>query len=103
MKKREFKEFLKENESGIKTLDELKNYVGDKVECVAFCVNYKDHGYYETAIDVYKLEDGLVGVRLLSRAVVLPSLWDEIDSAMGIYDMKEVKTITYEIDEHNDN
>lgn len=62
---------------------------------VASGLKLEEHRWYSTAINVYEVEDGFVGVRGAYQSFSECQDWTDIDYDSKAFPMKAVETITY--------
>lgn len=53
------------------------------------------HRWYSTAINVYKCEDGFVGVWGAYQSFSEMQMWEDLDVICEAFPMKEIQTVTY--------
>lgn len=68
------------------------------LELVASDLYEDSHRHYSTAVDVYKVEDGFVGIEGVSRSFSEQQELTDIDYPCAAMSMKEVSRPTYVID-----
>lgn len=75
-------------------LDYVEDIEGD-FEQVACRLDLDEHRWYSIATDVYKLEDGFVGVRGLYQMFNEMNIPTDFDIVCYAFEMEEVPTVTY--------
>lgn len=101
MKKEELINLI--NESNFKSLWETDEEIYQYTEgMVAEGLKLNEHRWYSTAINVYKVEDGYVGVRGAFQSFSEMQSWSDIDYDSTAFPMKAVQSITYIEDNSND-
>ena len=83
-------------ENGIYSVLDVREIVPTDVKLVAYNLDPDEHRHYIVSTDVYKCEDGFVGVRSASVKFSENYLWEDLDVDFEVFPMKEVRTITYE-------
>lgn len=63
---------------------------------VARHLDLDEHRWYSTAVNVYKCEDGFVGVRGGFQSFSECQSWEDVGCSCYASEYKEVKTVTYE-------
>lgn len=62
---------------------------------VAEGLKLDEHRWYSTAINVYKCEDGFVGVWGAYQSFSEMQMWKDLDVICEAFPMKPIETITY--------
>lgn len=89
------KEFIqKVNEGNFNALFYIDQIEGD-YELVEEHINLDEHRWYSTATDIYKLEDGFVGVRGLFQMFSELSIPSDFNIICEAFEMKAVPSVTY--------
>lgn len=89
------KEFIQKVEEGnFKHLGYIEEIEGD-FQCVAEHIELNEHRWYSTAVDVYKLEDGFVGVWGLFQMFSELNIASDFDITCEAYEMEEVPSVKY--------
>lgn len=89
------KEFIQAIEDGnFCSLGDIKSIEGD-FECVSEHQDLNQHYWYSTAVDVYKLEDGFVGVWGLFQIFSETSIASDFGITCKAFEMEAVPSITY--------
>ena len=89
------KEFIqKVNEGNFNALFYIDQIEGD-YELVEEHINLDEHRWYSTAVDVYKLEDGFVGVWGLFQIFSEMSCADDFNIVCHAFEMEEVPSVRY--------
>lgn len=72
--------------------------VEDAIDCkkVASGLELDKHRWYSKATDVYKCDDGFVGVKGVYQSFSDMQDWRDIDVLCEAEEYKEVQTVTYE-------
>ena len=86
-------------ENGIYSVWDAEDYIPKDVLKVASGLNPNEHRHYIESTDVYKCEDGFVGVRSASTKFTEECYWEDLDADFDVFPMKEIMTITYEREE----
>lgn len=77
------------------SLYEVEDIIPTNVEKVASGLELNEHRWYSTAVDVYKCEDGFVGIRGAYQSFSEMQTWKDIDVICGAGEYIEKTTITY--------
>ena len=96
MKVKEFIDFVNENEFWC--LNDLDNSDLEEIKDVIMVdegLFLDKHRWYSTAVDVYKLEDGFVGVWGVNDVYSEWSYVEDLNIKCGASEMIEVPTVTY--------
>lgn len=85
----------KVNDAHYKSLWEAEDEMGHEVEKVAEGLDLDEHRWFSTAIDVYRCEDGFVGIQGAYQSFSEMQSWSDIDWDCTAFPMKEIQTVTY--------
>lgn len=85
----------KVNAAHYKSLWEAEDEMDPEVEKVAKGLDLDEHRWFSTAIDVYRCEDGFVGIQGAYQSFSEMQSWSDIDWDCTAFPMKAVETITY--------
>ena len=77
------------------SLYEAEDAIPVDVEKVASGLELNEHRWYSTAVDVYKCEDGFVGIRGAYQSFSEMQTWKDIDVICGACEYIAKITITY--------
>ena len=83
------------NKANYNSLWEAEDYIPREIPQVAEGLQLDEHRWYSTAINVYKCEDGFVGVWGAYQSFSEMQTWDDLDIICKAFPMKEIQTITY--------
>jgi hypothetical protein len=87
------------NNSHYKSLWEVEECIPDEVKKVAEGLELDEHRWFSTAINVYEVEDGFVGIQGAYQSFSEMQSWKDIDWDCTAFPMKQVQTVTYVISE----
>jgi len=83
------------NENEFYSLFEAECAIPRDVDKVASGLELNEHRWYSIAVDVYKCEDGFVGIRGAYQSFSEMQSWKDIDVICGAGEYIEKTTITY--------
>ena len=83
-------------EHGIYSVYDANEFVPKDVKQVESGLNPDEHRHYIISTDVYKCEDGFVGVRSASTKFSEECYWEDLDADFEVFPMKETTIIHYE-------
>lgn len=75
---------------------DAEEIIGKKAEKVASGLELDEHRWYSIATDVYKCDDGFVGVRGAYQSFSELQGWPDIDVPCFAEEYEAVQTITYQ-------
>lgn len=78
-------------------LYQAEKYVEEGVHLVAYNLNIEEHKWYTISTNVYKLEDGYVGITGPSELRSENILWSDCDYLCIAEEYEPVQTITYKL------
>jgi hypothetical protein len=81
-------------DGGYAESEELQEFLKDAT-IVATGLYVDKHRWYETAIDVYKVQDKLIGIRAISQLYSESSGIEDCFHYLRFMEMEEIKTTTY--------
>lgn len=84
------------NENDVYALWEAEGMIETFCKKVASGLNLDEHRWYSIATDVYKCEDGFVGVTGAYQSFSESQTWEDIGVICGAREYKAVQTTTYE-------
>lgn len=93
MKKEEL--INKINEAHCMSLWQAEDIIPIEIRKVADGLRLDEHRWYSTAIDVYEVEDGFVGVWGAYQSFSECQSWNDIGVECVAFGMKQVQTVTY--------
>lgn len=83
------------NEAHYMSLWEAEDHIPREIPQVAEGLKLNEHRWYSTAINVYKCEDGFVGVWGAYQSFSEMQMWEDLHVICKAFPMKEIQTITY--------
>ena len=83
------------NNSHFKSLFEAEDNIPSGINKVASGLDLDEHRWFSTAIDVYRCEDGFVGIQGAYQSFSEMQSWSDIDWDCTAFPMKEIQTVTY--------
>lgn len=93
MKKQELIDLI--NNAHCCSLWKAEDIIPSDIPQVAEGLKLDEHRWYSTAINVYKCEDGFVGVWGAYQSFSEMQSWDDLDVICEAFPMKEIQTVTY--------
>lgn len=69
----------------------------DNFETVAEDLKTDKHRWYETSIEVIKINNGYIGIKHVSNVYSESMTKSDVEHILVFYEMKEIKSITYKI------
>lgn len=93
MKKQELIDLI--NNANCCSLWKAEDIIPIDVPQVAEGLKLDEHRWYSTAINVYKCEDGFVGVWGAYQSFSEMQMWEDLDVICEAFPMKEIQTVTY--------
>lgn len=95
MKVQELIDAVNNSEESIYSLWQLEDVIPDLPECVAEGLELDEHRWYSVAVNVYKCEDGFVGVWGTYQSFSEMQGWSDIDILCEAEEYKQVPSVTY--------
>lgn len=95
MKVQELINAVNNSEESIYSLWQLEDVIHDLPECVAEGLELDEHRWYSVAVNVYKCEDGFVGVWGTYQSFSQMQGWSDIDIHCEAEEYKQVPSVTY--------
>lgn len=83
------------NEAQCHSLWQAEDIIPREIPQVAEGLKLDQHRWYSTAINVYKCEDGFVGVWGAYQSFSEMQMWEDLDVICEAFPMKEIQTVTY--------
>ena len=77
------------------SLYEVEGIIPTEIDKVASGLEQDEHRWYSTAVDVYKCEDGFVGIRGAYQSFSEMQTWKDINVLCKASEYLEVMTTTY--------
>lgn len=74
---------------------DAENMIDGEYECVADNIDIDEHRWYKISTSVYKLEDGYVGIRGVSRLFSEMMTWSDTDVHCEAEEYEQCVRITY--------
>lgn len=93
MKKQELIDLI--NNAHCCSLWKAEDIIPIDIPQVAEGLKLDEHRWYSTAINVYKCEDGFVGVWGAYQSFSEMQMWEDLDVICEAFPMKPIETITY--------
>lgn len=99
MKVDELKEFIHQKliEESIYTLGDVEDIIDKDIQKVAKRLYPDNHRWYQMATDVYKCEDGFLGVRGVSIIFSESMCGSDCGQDVELFEMEQVPSVTYKI------
>lgn len=90
---------LKITQESIDFLEDLPEEIYNKYfqDCVTERLDIDKHRWYETSISVYKIPEGLIGVKSITDLFSESSEVADIFHTLQFYEMEEIQTVSYKI------
>lgn len=95
MKVKELFELINNSEETLYCLDDFEDLIGDKCEKVASNLDIDQHGWHSCATDVYKCEDGYVGIYAGFQLFSEQMDWSDARPDTCVSEYEAVQKVTY--------
>lgn len=95
MKVKELFELIDNSEETLYCLGDFEGLIGDKCEKVASHIDMDSYRWYSCATDVYKCEDGYVGIYAGFQLFSTQMYWSDASPDTCASEYEEVQTVTY--------
>ena len=95
MKTKEFIDAINNSEEPIYSLCCLDDYIENMPKLIKEGTDLDSHRWYSTAINIYKCDDGFVGVFGAYQSFSEMQDWDDIGVSCKAYEYKEIQSVAY--------
>ena len=95
MKVKELLDLISNSEETFYSLDDFEDFIDNKCEKVASHLDLDEHRWYSCATDVYKCEDGYVGVYAGYQLFTEQMYWADVDPCVDVEEYEAFTTVAY--------